>query len=132
MKLLLDTQVLIWFQLNEAQLPERTRLIIEDSANEIFVSQLSFMEITIKQVVNRLPTFAVLTEELVDTVKTDGFIIIPVSLAHITAYREIPFFEDHRDPFDRLILATALAEKMPVISADEQFKRYQEIVDVIW
>lgn len=132
MKLLLDTQILIWFQLNDGQLPARLRTLIEDPANAVFVSHLSFIEITIKQVINRLPTFAVLTKELADTARNDGFTILPTSFAHIAAYRQIPFFDDHRDPFDRLILATALAEEMTVISADEKFTRYRDVVEIIW
>lgn len=98
MKLLLDTQILIWFQLNDDQLPARLRTLIEDPANAVFVSHLSFIKITIKQVINRLPTFAVLTEELAETARNDGFTILPTSFAHIAAYRHIPFFDDHRDP----------------------------------
>ncbi|HEY0108989.1 MAG TPA: type II toxin-antitoxin system VapC family toxin, partial [Fibrella sp.] len=92
MKLLLDTQILIWFQLNDPQLPRRIRLLIEDPANEVVISQLSFIEITIKQVTNRLPTFTVLTEELANTAETDGFVILPVSLNHVIAYRQIHFY----------------------------------------
>ena len=58
--------------------------------------------------------------------------ILPVSLNHIIAHRQIPFYADHRDPFDRLILATALAERMSVISADEKFGRYRDVVEVVW
>ena len=132
MRLLLDTQILIWFQLNDAQLPARLRTLIEDPDNEIVVSHLSFMEITIKQVINRLPTFDVLTQELADTATNDGFLILPTSFAHIAAYRRVPFYADHRDPFDRLILATALAEEMPLVSADGNFSRYRDIVEIIW
>lgn len=49
------------------------------------------MKITIKQTVNRLPTFRVLTEELIDKAETDGFVLLPVPLPHIAAYRQIPF-----------------------------------------
>lgn len=132
MRLLLDTQILIWFQLNDIQLPARLRTLIEDPDNEILVSHLSFIEITIKQVINRLPEFSVLSGELIDTTRNDGFLILPTSFAHIAAYRRIPFYADHRDPFDRLILATALAEKIPVISADGNFGRYKDIVEIIW
>ena len=72
------------------------------------------------------------TEELIQKAKTAGFVLLPVSLAHIQAYRQIPFHTDHRGPFDRLILATALAEQMPIISADEKFSRYRDVVKIIW
>lgn len=132
MKRLLDTQVLIRFQLNDVQLPSRVRSLIEDPTNDVLVSYLSFMEVAIKQTVNRLSTFTVTTEELAYKAENDGFVILPVSLTHIIAYRKIPFYDDHRDPFDRLIVATALAENMPVPSADEKFTRYRDVVEVIW
>jgi PIN domain nuclease of toxin-antitoxin system len=106
--------------------------MIEDPNNRIFVSHLSFMEITIKQTVNRLPTFMIPMKELAKKVETDGFTSLPISFAHIITYHQIPLHDDHRDPFDRLILATALAEQMPIISADDKFKRYQDIIEVIW
>lgn len=110
--------------------------MIEDPNNDVFVSHLSFMEIAIKQTVNRLPTFMISTEELAKKVETDGFTLLPVSFAHIIAYHQIPLHDDHRDygptlRFDRLILATALTEQMPIVSADDKFKRYQDTVDVI-
>jgi PIN domain nuclease of toxin-antitoxin system len=132
MKILLDTQILIWFQLDDPQLTNRVRTMIEDPNNRIFVSHLSFMEITIKQTVNRLPTFMIPMKELAKKVETDGFTSLPISFAHIITYHQIPLHDDHRDPFDRLILATALAEQMPIISADDKFKRYQDIIEVIW
>ncbi|WP_246859662.1 PIN domain-containing protein [Spirosoma sp. KCTC 42546] len=71
-------------------------------------------------------------DELIAQTKQDGFHIIQLDNRHIATYDQIPLFADHRDPFDRLILATALAEKMPIISADEKFGRYRDVVDVIW
>ncbi|WP_409021323.1 PIN domain-containing protein [Dyadobacter sp. CY261] len=50
---------------------------------------------------------------------------------HIDTYNAIPLYEQHRDPFDRLILATAYAEKMPVVSADENFKYYKELISLV-
>ena len=51
---------------------------------------------------------------------------------HILAYQDIPFYDDHRDPFDRMMLATALAEEVAIISSDGKFQRYHDIVTVIW
>ena len=131
MDLLLDTQILIWFQLDAPQLPARLKRMIENPENEVFVSHLSFMEIAIKQMVNRLPEFAVTLDELVEKVKADGFVVLPISLLHIGTYPRVPFYADHRDPFDRLLLATALAEKMPILSVDGEFSRYRDLVEVI-
>ncbi len=122
MDLLLDTQILIWFQLDAPQLPARLKSMIENPDNEIFVSHLSFMEIAIKQMENRLPELVVTLDELVEEVKEDGFAVLPISLLHIRTYPRVPFYADHRDPFDRLLLATALAERMPILSADARIQ----------
>ncbi|WP_093825580.1 type II toxin-antitoxin system VapC family toxin [Spirosoma endophyticum] len=58
--------------------------------------------------------------------------LLPITNNHLLACDQIPFYADHRDPFDRLILATALAEQMPIISADEKFSQHRDVVEVIW
>nr|WP_288429912.1 PIN domain-containing protein [uncultured Spirosoma sp.] len=62
----------------------------------------------------------------------DGIELVVLSVRHISVYDQIPLFDNHRDPFDRLILATALVERIPIISADEKFTRYRDVVELIW
>nr|WP_310587062.1 PIN domain-containing protein [uncultured Arsenicibacter sp.] len=71
-------------------------------------------------------------DELIEQTTKDDIHILPVKNAHLAAYDRIPLFDQHRDPFDRLILATALAENWPVISADEKFRLYDGVVQLIW
>lgn len=94
--------------------------------------KISFFEIAIKLKIGKLPAFSVTTDQLIEQTIRDGIRIIQLSDQHITTYDQIPLYADHRDPFDRLILATALAEQMPLISADEKFSRYRDVVEVIW
>lgn len=61
----------------------------------------------------------------------DGFELMPMSAAHINAYNAIPLNEEHRDPFDRLILATAHSEKMPIVFADGNFRVYKDIISLV-
>lgn len=68
-----------------------------------------------------------ITEQLL----ADGFDLLSLKNDHIYAYQSIPFLEEHRDPFDRFLLATALSEQMPIISADEKFLLYQPLVSII-
>lgn len=132
MDVLIDTQILIWIQENNPAISELSRATLSNSANQIYVSQLSFIEIAIKLKIGKLPNFLVSVNELIAQTEQDGFHTIQLTNRHITAYDQIPLYADHRDPFDRVILATALAERMPVISADEKFSRYQGVVDIIW
>lgn len=130
MRYLIDTQVFIWSLISPAKLSVPVRRLLQ--LNTIYIAEISLFEITIKQKIGKLPALPVTTTMLVEQIERDGFERMPLAIHHIAAYDRIPLHADHRDPFDRLILATALAENMPIISADEKFRWYQEIVEVIW
>lgn len=129
MEYLLDTQVVIWSLANSAKFSLAVREILQNHV--IGISHASLLEIAIKQKVGKLPGVTMAIEELEKQLLGDGFQLIPINTSHISAYHSIPLFPDHRDPIDRLLLATALAENVPIISADEKFMRYPPLVTVI-
>lgn len=131
MAYLLDTQILIWFQTQDVRLKATLYELIMDSKNEILVSQVSIFEIAIKQKVNKLPDFDLPIRRIIQIIQNDGIGVLHINNSHIEAYERIPLLTDHRDPFDRLLLATALAENIPVISADQNFKKYLPQIQVI-
>lgn len=131
MRILLDTQIIIWVLENNPKLKPHIRLLLEDGANELLVSHFSLMELAIKLKLGKLPDFIIDLPAFIQQLQNDGFTILPCQNLHIIAYEAIPLFDDHRDPFDRFLLATALAEKIPILSADEKFSRYRPLVDVI-
>lgn len=131
MNYLIDTQILIWFQLNSKDLKNDTVNILVDKNNSIFISDISFIEIVIKQKINKIPEFNIDINDIINVCKVDGFIILPISHKHISNYLNIPIFEEHKDPFDRIILSTAHIEGLVIISADEKFKLYKGIVKLI-
>ena len=122
MAYLIDTQILIWSIANPSKLSNQTKNILGN--NDILVSQVSFFEIVIKQRIGKLIEIQLTIPELIAEIRQDGYRVLSIQNAHISAYNQIPFFDNHKDPFDRLILATALSENLPVISADENFRLY--------
>lgn len=132
MDILIDTQILIWIQENNPAISNQARAVLANRENQIYISQISFFEIAIKLRIGKLPAFLITTNELIEQTVRDGIRIVQLGNHHLATYDRIPFYADHRDPFDRLILAVALAEKMPVISADEKFYRYRDTVEIIW
>ncbi len=130
MRLLLDTQMFIWHALKHPSLRAETRRMIDDPANTTFLSHISLFEIAIKQKIGKLPEFHLPTVQI-EQLAASRFSLLPITSAHIAAYERIPLLPQHRDPFDRLLLATALAEDMPIISADEHFPLYASLVSVI-
>ena len=129
---LLDTHCLIWFQENSPKIPSNTMEILQDPINTIFFSQISLFEITIKQKIGKLPQFIATIEEVINQALIDGFTFLPIKNSHLFLYNTIPLFEKHRDPFDRLLLSTALSEGFTLLSADSNFNLYTAIVKVIW
>lgn len=129
MSYLINTQILIWSIISPKKLADSVTEILLD--NIIWVSQVSLYEIAIKQKVGKLPEFTLSVEDLLRQMSVDGFHLLSLKNEHISAYDAIPLFPEHRDPFDRLILATAFSEVMPVISADGNFKLYTDQIELI-
>jgi PIN domain nuclease of toxin-antitoxin system len=129
MRYLIDTQILIWAVISPERLSPGTINILQN--NEILVSQISFLEIAIKQKIGKLPDFPLPVAALSYRVKQDSFNVLSLKTRHIEAYGAVPLFSNHRDPFDRILLATALSERIPVISADANFELYSSSVQIV-
>lgn len=125
MRLLLDTHALIWALSAPGKLPQRVRLAIEDSSNEVFASAASAWEISIKHALGRLVfPLARLGSELAKASIAE----LPVTIRHARAVSALP--AHHRDPFDRMLVAQAATEGLSLVSRDPQVRRYQ--VTVLW
>jgi PIN domain nuclease of toxin-antitoxin system len=131
MRYLLDTRIVIWSLEDHVNLKFPARLILENADNTIFVSAISLMEMSIKLKLGKIPEFIISLEDITKQSRKDGFELLPIEAKHIFAYQSIPFYDDHRDPFDRFLLATALSEQIPIISYDEKFLGYRPFIEVI-
>jgi PIN domain nuclease of toxin-antitoxin system len=132
MRLLIDTQVIIWFLEGNKNLSIGAHNLITDTKNEIHLSKISLFEVAIKLKIGGRLDLKRGLEGIIQDCEKEDIQLLSIADEHLLAYDQIPLYPDHRDPFDRLLLATALAERIPLISADEKFSRYQGIVDIIW
>ncbi|GAB2700259.1 hypothetical protein GCM10027037_26260 [Mucilaginibacter koreensis] len=89
-------------------------------------------EIVIKQKLNKLSLAKATIDDVVEQGTKDGFDLLSLNNSHLSRYNEIPLIEHHRDPFDRLLLATAMEEQATIISADRNFQLYTDIIKVLW
>jgi PIN domain nuclease of toxin-antitoxin system len=121
-RLLLDTHVLIWWVEGDPALSVRARRAIADGDNECLVSIASAWEIAIKASLGKLTIRTPFEREFGDMLAANRFSTLPIELAHVARVATLPFH--HRDPFDRLLVAQALAERVPIVSADAVFRRY--------
>lgn len=131
MKFLLDTHALLWFIEGDARISEKARCIIEDTQNEFSVSVASLFEIAIKLKIGKISLQKKIAG-FIEDVEAALITIIPIADTHLIAYQNLRDVADHRDPFDRLILATGISEEAAIISIDPKFSQYREEVKVVW
>jgi PIN domain nuclease of toxin-antitoxin system len=121
-RLLLDTHALLWYVLNDPQLSATARALIDDPAQDVLVSPASYWEIAIKLSIGKY-TLAVPYEDFMrQAIDGNDFEILPIEPRHTAALVTMPYH--HRDPFDRLLIAQALVENLPIVSIDTAFDPY--------
>jgi len=128
MDYLLDTHSIIWFFNGDNKfLSDKAKNIIEDPQHIKFVSMASVWEVGIKISIGKMK-FPENTKGFINQIKKHSFVLLPIKENHIIESEILPLF--HRDPFDRLLVATAIAEQMAFISADKNIAKYN--VSLIW
>jgi PIN domain nuclease of toxin-antitoxin system len=122
MRLLLDTHALLWFLNGDTTLSGPARAAIEDNAHEKFVSHASGWEVAIKASLGRINLQIPYEALFPGAVAENGFSVLAPRFEHYRTLIDLPWH--HRDPFDRLLIAQALAEGLTLISKDLHFSSY--------
>ena len=122
MKLLLDTHAVLWFLEDDPKLSDAARRAVEDEGNECWVSTASGWEMAIKSQLGKLRLPLAFEGLFPGALEARGFSILPVEVGHLHRYHALPFH--HRDPFDRLLVAQALADGFTVVGNDAAFDAY--------
>lgn len=131
MNILVDTQILIWsFDIN-SPLSKQSQALLEDPVNKIFVSQISLMELAIKKNINKLPDFIPDIEQVTKQLLNNGFELLRLTNEHIFSLQNLPLFPEHRDPFDRFLIAIARQEDLTIITTDAKFHLYSSLIKII-
>jgi PIN domain nuclease of toxin-antitoxin system len=127
MRYLLDTHVFLWCCENSAKLSNTATKIINDAYAQKYMSIVSIWEFSIKYSMNKFQFEGGLSR-LWELINQSGVIILPITQAYLEYVIELPFI--HRDPFDRLLVATAKADGMIILTADENIHKYD--VSFVW
>ena len=122
MKLLLDTQLLLWAAGQPERLSARAKRQLNDPENELLFSAASIWEITIKTSLGR-DDFRVEPRVLRRALLDNGYVELPVTSEHAVNVDSLPPL--HKDPFDRLLLSQAMVEGITLLTADAQLARYR-------
>lgn len=122
MKLLLDTHAFLWFIMGSPNLSSDARALIEDEGNEKFLSIASSWEMAIKVSIGKLALSAPFDVLIPEQLSLNGIGVLNITVEHTAVVATLAFH--HRDPFDRLLIAQAMVEKMPIVGIDAAFDAY--------
>ncbi len=128
MRALLDTHSFLWFVSADPKLSSKAEALISEGANELLLSVASLWEVSIKVSLGRLPLAAPVHEFIPEQLRRNRIDLLPIEMSHTFEVARLPFH--HRDPFDRLLIAQALVENLPIVSVDSAFDAYS--VERIW
>jgi PIN domain nuclease of toxin-antitoxin system len=126
MKILIDTHVLLWGLQNEEKLSRRVQTLLPVA--EVWISVASLWEIITKAQIGKLTLPAPVGDYLSTKLKANGVLVLQITFDHVKHLEKLPLI--HRDPFDRILIAQSLEEKLPLVSSDPLFARYP--IQVIW
>lgn len=119
MSYLLDTQILIWWMEKSEKLSQNAYNLINDHNNQILISVGSIWEIVIKIAKKRLR----LSRNIEHDIKNKGLGSLPIEISHVLKVEDLPLH--HSDPFDRILIAQALAENLTLITSDKKIWKYK-------
>ena len=122
MRVLVDTHALLWAISGDRRLSKRAHSVLASFANEVFVSAASAWEITTKHRLGKLPSAEGLVADFGRIIEQLGFHALPISIEHAQRAGSLP--GDHRDPFDRMLVAQAQSENLPLVSNERIFDFY--------
>jgi len=127
MRLLLDTHLVLWWEAGSRRLPVTLRSLVEQ-ADVVFVSRASLWEIAIKSSMGKLKLDI---KAFADNIERHGFQWLDIRNTHLIDVASLPQFDDHKDPFDRLLIAQSRSEPLQFLTVDRRLDRYGELVRVL-
>ena len=117
-RLLLDTHVFLWWLSDDPQLGKAARVAISEPRNQVYVSAVSTWEVSIKKLSGKLSA----PDDLDAVVEEEGFNKLPISLFHGDQAGLLP--QQHKDPFDRMLVAQAQSEGLIIVTNDKMIRQY--------
>jgi PIN domain nuclease of toxin-antitoxin system len=122
MRILLDTNVFLWLLVDDPRLSQNCKNVFLEKTTEALLSMASVWEMFIKHRIGKLSLQGNPSTFIREQLDLNGISLLPIHYAHLAGIIELPMI--HKDPFDRLIIAQALHEKIPMLSSDSVFTEY--------
>lgn len=132
MSYLLDSHTFLWALLDRKKLSAKVTDLLEDVTNQVFVSSVSFWEVSLKYRLGKLDLTGVSPEELPVLAQESGFDFLPLTPAEAATYHLLDA-EWHRDPFDRMLIRQAITHQLTLLSKDKTISQYRSAgLKLLW
>jgi len=132
MKYLLDTHSFLWTLFTDEKLSEFFRKTIKNQENDIYVSLITYWEISLKYSIGKLELVRISPEKLPEKAIEGGIETLPITEQEVSTFYRLPKIK-HKDPFDRLIIWQAIVGNLVLITKDEQMRKYDEFgLTILW
>lgn len=127
MRLLLDTHAFLWWVADDERLSPRAAALIAEPSNEVLVSAATAWEVVVKSALGRVEVPTPVDRFLTAQIEANAFIPLPIHMRHALGLAALP--QIHRDPFDRILVAQAVAEDLTIVSRDRVMDGYPVTVE---
>ena len=121
---LIDTHIFLWTLFEPEKLSPEARAILQNMEKQVFVSAISFWEISLKFALGKLELEGCLPEDMPEHALATGLSLLPLKAEHVGGFYKLPRLK-HKDPFDRMLIWQAIVMNLPLISADKAFAEYK-------
>lgn len=128
MRVLLDTHAFLWYITANSKLGKQAERVISDGRNQVYISKASLWEIAIKVSKGKLKLEKPYQGYIDQQIESNRFMDLGIEQRHLNRLISLP--DHHQDPFDRLLIAQAISEEMPILTVDRFFSSYP--VEIIW
>ena len=126
MKYLIDTHILIWLAISPDSISESILEIMENPSNDLYISTVSLWEIAIKLSIKKLDLKGLEISDLVQICQEQGIKIIQLPISSVMQYKNLPIKQNHKDPFDRALISTCIADNYVFLSHDTALDQYRQ------
>lgn len=126
MKYLIDTHIFLWIAFEPKKIPKKTIEILSDPKNKIFISSVSFWEISVKYSLGKLCLSNFFPQDLPKVALDMGIEIIDIDHVAMASYHRLPKIDSHKDPFDKMIVWFALSGDFILVSLDGRLGEYEQ------
>lgn len=128
MRLLLDTHLAVWWLIRGQRVPPGARELVENATDPVAISRVSLWEMAIKISTGKLE---INLPRFVKMAQISGFEWLDIKNEHLLSVATLPLFDDHRDPFDRLLVAQSRTEPLLLLTSDAKLARYGSTVRMV-